>query len=266
MKSLKATWVVAGRGGGQPELSGTSFDARLFAIAAVILVTMLIIIGPARPAAAVAIDDFSIVIPIDDLELEDEGSITVLATQPVGEEYVGQTCTVTSIAENQESVHPGNNLTVSSGSSVVVLEDVESGANVIVTADGELVLGTQIVVSLVMGPDEVFSAGLEVHVNCSSVEATTTTTVPTTTTTVGATTTTGGQVGSTTLPSEEPTSTVEDTVQGTVVTTTTVDDEVEDLVVLPFTGPHDGALLFVVGSALALTGILLVGLRREDTE
>jgi hypothetical protein len=51
-----------------------------------------------------------------------------------------------------------------------------------------------------------------------------------------------------------------------VVTTTTVDDEVEDLVVLPFTGPHDGALLFVVGSALALTGILLVGLRREDIE
>jgi len=265
MKSLKTTWVVAGRGGGQPELSGKSFDMQLFAIAAVTLVTMLIIIGPARPAAAVAIDDFNIVIPIDELELEDEGSITVMATEPVGEEYVGQTCTVTSIAENQESVHPGNNLTVSSGSSVVVLEDVESGANVIVTADGVLVLGTEIVVSLVMGPDEVFSAGLEVHVNCSSVEETTTTTEATTTT-IAATTTTGGQVGSTTLPSEESTSTVDDTVQGTVVTTTTVEDEVEDLVVLPFTGPHDGALLFVIGSAFALTGILLVGLKREDTE
>jgi hypothetical protein len=263
MKSLKTTWVVAGRGGGQPGVSGERFDARLFAIAVVILVAMLIIIGPARPVAAVAIDDFSIVIPIDDLELEDEGSITPLASAPVGAEYVGQTCTVTSIAENQESIHPGNNLTVASGSSVVVLEDVESGANVIVTADGVLVLGTEIVVSLVMGPDEVFSAGLEVHINCSAVEETTTTT----TTTIATTTTTVG-VGSTSLvsPPEETTSTVDDSVGGTVITSTTVADEVEDLVVLPFTGPHDGALLFLVGSALAVTGILIVGRKREDSE
>jgi len=260
MKSLKTTSVVAGRGGGQPGFSGESFDARLFAIAAVILVTMLIIFGPVRPAAAVAIDDFSIVIPIDDLELEDEGSIIPLASAPVGAEYLGQTCTVTSIAENQESIHPGNNLTVTSGSSVVVLEDVESGANVIVTADGVLVLGSEIVVSLVMGPDEVFSAGLEVHVNCSAVEATTTTTASTTTTTIAATTTTGE------VPPPETPSTVDDSVGGTVITSTTVADDVDDLVVLPFTGSNTGSLVAVAIVTLALGGVLVVGTRREETE
>lgn len=261
MKSLKTASAVAGRGGGQPGFSGKSFDVRLLAIAAVILVTMLIAVGAARPAGAVAVDDFSIVIPIDDLELEDEGSITPLATAPVGAEYLGQTCTVTSIAENQESIHPGNNLTVASGSSMVVLEDVESAANVIVTADGMLVLGSEIVVSLVMGPDEVFSAGLEVHIICSAVAETTTTTAPTTTTTTIAPTTTIGVV-----PPTEPPSTVDDSVRGTVITSTTVADEVDDLVVLPFTGPNTGSLVAVAIVTLALGGVLVVGSRREETE
>lgn len=260
MKSLKTTWVVAGRGGGQPELSGKSFDARLFAIAAVILVTMLMTIGFAGSAAAVAGDEeFTIVIPIDTLVLAPEGSTTVLATTPVGEEFAGRVCSVATRAENQESVHPGNDLIVESGSSLVTLEDVEGTAGGVVVGEGELELGSEIVVSLIMGPDGVFSAGFDVHLVCTLAQATTTTIAATTTT---------AQVGSTSLvsPPEETPSTVDDSVGGTVITSTTVADEVEDLVVLPFTGPHDGALLFLVGSALAVTGILIVGRKREDTE
>ena len=274
MKRLKSTGANAGGGGqrgggwgrGQAETPMNGANGRSLAIATVILVAMLMTIGFAGLAAAVTGDEeFTIVIPIDTVVSAPEGSTTVLATAPVGEEFAGQVCSVATRAENQESVHPGNNLTVASGSSVVVLEDVESGANVVVTADGELVLGTEIVVSLVMGPDELFSAGLEVHVSCSSVGVTTTT-LEATTTTVGATTTSGGQVGSTTLPSEEPTSTVEDTVQGTVVTTTTVDDEVEAVEILPFTGSERDGLLVLAASAIAFGSILLVSTRREESE
>jgi hypothetical protein len=265
MKSLKTTGVVAGRGRGSSEPLGNGADSWLWAAAAVVLL-MLVIAGPALPAVGAAIEEFSIVIPSRTVR-EPEGSTIVLATEPVGEEYVGQTCTATSVAENESSIHPGNNLTVASGDSVVVLEDVEGSANAIVTAEGELVLGSEIVISLVMGPDEVFSAGIEVLIDCSAVESTTTT-LEATTTTLAATTTTSGQSDSTsaTFPSEQSTSTLEDTVRGTVLTTTTVDDEVEDLVVLPFTGPSNGELLFLVGGAMALVGIILVGSRREDIE
>ena len=43
---------------------------------------------------------------------------------------------------------------------------------------------------------------------------------------------------------------MEDEVLGTVITSTTVGDQVSDLEELPFTGPHDGALLFIGGSLL----------------
>jgi LPXTG-motif cell wall-anchored protein len=225
---------------------------------------MLMTIGFARSAAAVAVDEFNIFIPIDTVVFAPEGSTTVLATVPVGEEFAGQVCSVATRAENQESVHPGNDLIVESGSSLVTLEDVEGTAGGVVVGEGELELGSEIVVSLIMGRDEVFSAGFELGVVCALSEETTTTT-----TTIAATTTTmNGEVGSTsvTLPPEETTSTVEDSVGGTVITTTTVGDEVEDLEVLPFTGSHDAAWLFLLGSALALAGILVVGSKREDTE
>ena len=276
MKSLKTTGVVAGRGGGQSEFSGRSFEAQLLAIAAVIMSTILMTIGFAGPAAAVVGDEeFTIVIPIDTVVFAEEGSTTVLATTPVAEEFAGQVCSVATRAENQESVHPGNDLIVESGSSLVTVEDVEGTAGGVVVGEGVLELGSEIVISLVMGPDEVFSAGLDLVVDCTVVvEVTTTTleatttTLAATTTTLAATTTTNGQADSTsaTIPSEQTTSTVQDTVRGTVLTTTTVDDEVEDLVVLPFTGPGNGELLFLLGGTMALVGIILVGSRREDTE
>jgi hypothetical protein len=268
MKRLKTTGVNAGGGGqigggggrGQAETSMKGAYGRSLPITALILVTMLMTIGFAGSAAAVAGDEeFTIVIPIDTVVFAPEGSTTVLATTPVGEEFAGHVCSVATRAENQESVHPGNDLIVESGSSRVTLENVEGTAGGVVVGEGELELGSEIVVSLIMGPDAVFSAGFEVHLVCSLAQATTTTIAATTTT---------GEVGSTSVvsPPEETTSTVDDSVGGTVITSTTVADEVEDLVVLPFTGPHDGALLFLVGSALALTGILIVGRKREDSE
>jgi hypothetical protein len=276
MKRLKTTGANAGGGGqfcggegrGQAETSINGANGRSLAIAVLILVTMLMTIGFAGSAAAVAGDEeFTIVIPIDTVVFASEGSTTVLATTPVGEEFAGYVCSVATRAENQESVHPGNDLIVESGSSLVTLADVEGTAGGVVVGEGELELGSEIVVSLIMGPDAVFSAGFEVHLVCSLAQATTTTIAATTTTTVAATTTTG-EVGSTSVvsPPEETPSTVDDSVGGTVITNTTVADEVDDLVVLPFTGSNAGSLVAVATVTLALGGVLVVGARREETE
>ncbi|MGH8870833.1 MAG: LPXTG cell wall anchor domain-containing protein [Acidimicrobiia bacterium] len=274
MKRFKTAGFGAGTGvrsigpGGEGR-SGAAENrgsGRALAISAFILVTMLLIVAPSRFAAAVTVDEFNLTIPIDTLVLAPEGSTTILATAPVGDQFLGLVCTVAAMAENQESVHPDNDLIVESGSSLVTLEDVEGTAGGVVIADGELELGSEIVVSLIMGPDGVFSAGFVVHVEC--VAAVTTTTIEaTTTTTIEATTTTNGQVASTsvTAPPEETTSTtVDDSVLGTVITSTTVADEVEDIESLPFTGSQDGALLLLAGGLLALGGVLVVGSRREE--
>lgn len=274
MRKLKTTGVVTGAGAlfsrrwdrELPENSGGDVRGGRSAISTLLLVVMLIIV-PAGLAAAVTADEFDITIPIDTVVFAPEGSTTVLATESVPAEFAGQICSVAARSENQDSVHPNNDLLVESGGSMVIVENVESGNASVVTAAGDIELGSEVVVSLLMGPDAVFSAGIVVHVDCSTIAGITTTTEATTTTTTEATTTTtNGQVDSTsvTAPPEETTSTVEDEVLGTVITNTTVGDEVEDAEVLPFTGPNDGALLFLAGGLLVLGGILVVGLRRED--
>lgn len=81
-------------------------------------------------------------------------------------QYSGKVCAVKVTARNQESVHPGNDLRVSSGSDSVLLEDVENEANAEVVASGDLTLGDRITVTLIMGPDQLFSGGLDVELNC----------------------------------------------------------------------------------------------------
>jgi LPXTG-motif cell wall-anchored protein len=212
-----------------------------------VLVAIALLVSPAQSAFATAVGEFNAVIPLDTRVAAPEGSRTVLATQSVPEEFAGQTCTVTARAENQASVHPGNDLVVES-STQVTLPDVERGSGSVVTAEEEIVLGSEIVVALIMGPDESFSAGIDVHVACTGDVAPTT--VASTTTTLATTTTFA--VTST------------DDVRGTAITTTPEGDEVEDSEELPFTGSHDGYWLLLAGAALVVGVILVVGARRDE--
>jgi LPXTG-motif cell wall-anchored protein len=197
---------------------------------------------------------FSVVIPLDTVVYIPWYSTRLLATEPVPEEFAGHSCGVSGISRNQDSVHPDNDLIIGSGASEVILENVEDEPGETLHAAGTLVLGTQVTVTLRMGPDAIFSAGIDVVVDCTEV---TPTTIETTTTSTTLLTTTTGV---------ETTTTVEDEVLGTVVTSSTLADEVGDLDELPFTGPHDGAWLFIGGSLLALGGILVVGARRRQED
>jgi hypothetical protein len=101
----------------------------------------------------------------------------------------------------------------------------------------------------------------------TTTEATTTTTaVDETTTTQDATTTSVNNLVNPTnqvTPPEETTSTVDDSVLGTVVTTT-VADEVDALEVLPFTGSDSVPLITLAASAIVLGAILVLSARREE--
>jgi len=131
------------------------------------------------PALAVEIE-----ISIDTVVRADEGSITLLATTEVPPDLIGSSCVGIAKAVNQPSVHPGNDLIIASGDGSIVLADVEREAGITTTTEGVLTLGPTVTVSLRMGSDGVFSAGLIVSIGDECITPTTTTTEPPTTTTM----------------------------------------------------------------------------------
>ena len=208
--------------------------------------TVLVALAAAPTAAAV--EGFEIPIPITTIVRAPEGSVTELESRAVPEQFVGQSCGAVAVSANQDSVHPGNDLVISSNGSSVTLLNVEGESGGNVEASGRLVLGSQILVSLVMGEDEVFSAGMNVVIDCAALE-TTTTTIP-----------------------DEVSPTVVTTVPPEVLpeVVTTVPTEVAPTEALPSTLPFTGAEsdeLALIALALFGTGVLFLVAtrsRRED--
>ena len=161
-----------------------------------------------------------ITIPITKVAQAPAGSETFLASADVPDEFIGRLCDVVARSENQESVHPGNDLVVSWGGSEVVLRDVEGVSDGTVLAQGNLQLGSDLVVTLIMGPDKVFSAGMTVVVDCTLDTSETTSPVETTTTVE-------------VLPTDVIATTIPDEVLPTEVTPSTVPIEVLPTEALP---------------------------------
>ncbi|MCP5028704.1 MAG: hypothetical protein GY929_20715 [Actinomycetia bacterium] len=139
-------------------------------------------------------------VPLDTIIQADAGEVVQLVSVPVDPELVGATCSWDFHATNQESVHPGNDLILSTGGTDTVVAGVEDAPDQVLDAAGSVQLGETVTVSLRMGADQVFSAGLSVEVVCeghvgpsnasTTVPASTTTAAPTPTTTTPAPTTT----------------------------------------------------------------------------
>ncbi len=263
VRAVGVAKVLRGPGSGV-KLGSSAFGVATWrlSVAALVAAVMIFVVAFAQFAFAQTSDGFSLTIPLDTVAYIPWDSNRLLATEPVPQQFAGQSCAVTGISRNQDSVHPDNDLIIRSGTSEVVLQNVEDVPGGSVEAAGTLVLGPEVTVTLHMGPDAVFSAGLDVVIDCTQV---TPTTIETTTSTTLATTTTTAAT-STSVAGGETTTTVEDEVLGTVITSTTVGDQVSDLEELPFTGPHDGALLFIGGSLLTLGGILVLGARRRPED
>lgn len=179
--------------------------------AAAAIAAVLLVVGLATTVGASS-SNYEIVVSVSTEVRAAFGTVTVLETADVPPELVGKQCNVEAESENQTSVHPGNDLVVESESQVI-LSDVEAVPGGTVTAIESMLLGDQIVISLVMGPDTVFSAGIVVRVDCPP-ETTTSTTEQTTSTIDSSTTST----------SDETTTTVASSTTTTADTTTTIDD------------------------------------------
>jgi hypothetical protein len=105
-------------------------------------------------------------LPIDTVARGDAGTEALLATVAIAPGDVGRTCTVVVEGVNNPSVHPDTDIIVRSGTTMVVAEDVERAPGAVTEAEGELVLASQITVSVRFGPDEVFSGGLVLTLEC----------------------------------------------------------------------------------------------------
>ena len=238
----------------------TTLPRLVLSLSVGILVCGLILTAAATDTATDAA--FEMTVSIETVIRAPEGSETVLRAHPVPSGLVGETCSVIAQSLNQSSVHPGNDLTVESETRIVLV-DVEAEPGGTVAATDVMVLGNEVLISLVMGPDEVFSAGVDVLFDCPPrsttttsltissttivANSTTTTMEESTTTTEGVTTTTEG-VTTTTSPGATTTT-------GAPTVTTT---PIEELV---HTGPPDGRLALIAVAVIASGVLLLVGER-----
>jgi hypothetical protein len=130
--------------------------------------------------------DGTIEIAIDGVVTGAEGEVVEVASQPIDADLVGAECSGTLTIANNDSVHPNNDLILTSGDDEEVITDVESEPEGTLTLDETLTLGETLTISLRLGPEGVSSGGLTLILTCAQVEETTTTTVADTTTTTEA--------------------------------------------------------------------------------
>jgi hypothetical protein len=109
------------------------------------------------------------------------GSTTALGSVPVPANLVGRSCTAQAVVTNQESIHPGNTLIITSGASSVSVAGIEETPGSVTSQAGVLTLGDSITVSLQFGNDGLSSLGSNLTVTCAPIPAQTTV-VPVTTT------------------------------------------------------------------------------------
>jgi hypothetical protein len=101
--------------------------------------------------------------------------------QQVNREHQGLACSVVVTTANGESVHPNSNVIFVSGESSVTAYDVESEPNVVVVAQGQLILGDEILILVELGEDGVFSGDIRATLTCNPPPTPTHTPTPTST-------------------------------------------------------------------------------------
>jgi hypothetical protein len=129
----------------------------------VVSVFGMAVVGLAEPVGA---QETEIVIELDGVATGEEGSVLELVNRPVDASLVGATCSVSGRTENNESVHPGNDIIIASGDSVAEVPNVEELENEIIAGTGTVTLGDSIIVSIRFGPDEVTSGGIFLDFVC----------------------------------------------------------------------------------------------------
>lgn len=143
-------------------------------------------------------------------------TVQLIETVNVDPGLVGATCTGTGTIVNNASVHPDNDLIISTGGESAEVTDYESVPGATFTFDGNeaVVLGETIDFSVRFGGHAQTSLGVSITLDCAPLATTTTTTTtttteapPETTTTAPPETTTTAAPGTTTTAAPETTTT-----------------------------------------------------------
>lgn len=217
--------------------------ARIVVGVSAVSVGLVVLLIAAAPPARSAVT-FTIDIP-QHVERGAVGSWHEWGSGDVPAELQGLQCTVVVVAANQSSVHPGSNLSITSGGTSVTAEDVESAPGAVTKAHGVLNLSSTWIVEAQLGGDGVASFGGSAELTC---EPPPTTTEPPTTTTSTTATSVGGISVSTTQP---PSTAIETTVTSRAVAAQA----------LPVTGSDSGAIA-AMGALLVLIGLAVLGTAR----
>lgn len=225
-----------------------------------IIATLALLIFSLAPAGA---DGLSL--PVDTVVVAAEGSLIELGRLPVDGELAGPLCVWSATVINQSSVHFGNDILVRSGDSTLVLSGVEDSEMKTTTNSGSAYLADEVIIELRMGPDGVFSGGLDLTIDYSSCQETTTTTTmdaivveP-----IGPTATTApAPAGPTTAELTTTTTTATAPVQpSTTIAVAPAQQPIEPI--LPVTGSREALPLAFSGLALIGLGIALTRATRQ---
>ena len=99
--------------------------------------------------------------------IEQDDLPIALGSKEVPEQFVGSRCTVEVESLNNHSIHPGNDLTVSSNNGEsIVFEDVERETDLVIVGSDEMNLGSEVNVDITAIGGKTFSGGMNVKVTC----------------------------------------------------------------------------------------------------
>jgi hypothetical protein len=110
--------------------------------------------------------DDDLTINPNEVVIAEPGSLRTVATQAVPAELQGRTCDLRVVAENGSSVHPGNTVIVTTGTSRVETPGIEDQSDGTVLNAQSVVLGEALTVQLLMGPEGLSSLGFTIAVDC----------------------------------------------------------------------------------------------------
>ena len=132
----------------------------------------------AMSTGAAAVDD--VVFTASGIVSGGEGEIRLLGEVTVAPELVGATCTGRAETANQDSVHPNNDMIITTGTTQAEIPDFESAPFKVTPLTGTVVLGPTVRFEVRLGPTFVSSGGVVVTLDCTPVGPPTTPAPPTT--------------------------------------------------------------------------------------
>jgi len=183
-----------------------SLESRWRVVIAIIGLILFVVLVIATAAGAATIS-----VPLNTVVRGNEGDIKPVRDPVSVSDFnaqAGWICDVEAVTGNPGSEHPSNDLIVGSNGDEVRASNVEEFSGKVTQAAGTLILGSTVTFDVELGPDGVFSGGMDVEFKCSppdeeEVPPSTTTTItstPTTTTSPPSTTTTTAPTTTTTEP------------------------------------------------------------------